>query len=149
MADSSNDKNTKETRTHDSNPVDFSSESEFEELEEPEVIKVLDLDNYELRKNETKSKVDDFSSESDISESSSSKVTHKKENQSNKFSSESDESSADCSSENERYVPSQDYSSESESDNSSFENAEENNKSHKCRTCEKSFRSRRSLKRHV
>ena len=65
MANSSNDKNTKETRTHDSNPVDFSSESEFEELEEPKVIEVLDLDNSELRKMKPRSKVDDFSSESD------------------------------------------------------------------------------------
>ena len=75
----------KETRTHDSNPVDFSSESDFEELEEPEVMEVSEHDNSELWKNETKSKVDDFSSESDISESSSSKVTHKKENQSINF----------------------------------------------------------------
>ena len=132
---------------HYSNPVDFSSESEFEELEEPEVMKVSEHDNSELWKNETKSNVDDFSSESDISESSSSKVTHKKENQSNKFSSESNESSVDSSSEVEKYIPSQDHSSES--DDSSFENAKENNKRHKCRTCEKSFCSRRSLKRHL
>ena len=145
MANSSNDKNTKETRTHDSNPVDFSSESEFEELEEPKVIEVLDLDNSELRKMKPRSKVDDFSSESDTSQSS--KVTHKKENQSNKFSSESNESSVDSSSEVEKYIPSQDHSSES--DDSSFENAKENNKRHKCRTCEKSFCSRRSLKRHL
>ena len=78
MADNSNDKNTKETRTHDSNPVDFSSEREFEELEEPEVKEVSEHENSELWKNETKSKVDDFSSERGISESSSSKVTHKK-----------------------------------------------------------------------
>ena len=71
----------------------------------------------------------------------------KKENQSNKFSSESNESSVDSSSEVEKYIPSQDHSSES--DDSSFENAKENNKRHKCRTCEKSFCSRRSLKRHL
>ena len=85
MADSSNDKNTKETRTHDSNPVDFSSESEFEELEEPEVIEILNCDSSELRKNETK-KVDDFSSESDTSNSLRSKVVHRKQNESNEFS---------------------------------------------------------------